>query len=77
MQLKLLNNLRNVLVASNTKQYGAGEVYKIFNRKGDKLLLTLTIPETMCKAGLDRLLFFKHNIPPGEYTAKKVSNIGR
>jgi len=59
-------------MVSNAKQYGEGEVYKVYNRKGDKLLVTITIPENMCKAGLDRLLFFKHNIPPGECTIKKV-----
>lgn len=64
-------------MANNKKQYGEGEIYKIYNRKGDKLLLTITIPESMCKAGLDRMLFFKHNIPPGEYTIKKVNTIGQ
>ena len=59
-------------MASNVKQYGEGEVYKVYNRKGDKFLFTITIPESMCKAGLDRMLFFKHNIPPGDYSVKKV-----
>lgn len=64
-------------MASNSKQYGEGEVYKIYNRKGDKLLQTITMPESMCKAGLDRMLFFKYNIAPGDYIAKKVNNIGQ
>lgn len=64
-------------MASNTKQYGEGEVYKIYNKKGDKLLQTIKMPESMCKAGLDRFLFFKYNIAPGEYSTKKVSTIGK
>lgn len=62
---------------SSSKQYGEGEVYRIFNKKGDKLLYTITMTESMCKAGLDRMLFFKYNIAPGEYVAKKVSSIGK
>ncbi|WWP17887.1 hypothetical protein [Escherichia phage ALITA] len=64
-------------MASHGKQYGEGEVYKIYNKRGDKLLYTITITENMCKAGLDRMLFFKYNIPPGDYVAKKVSTIGK
>lgn len=58
-----------------TKQYGEGEVYKVYNKKGDKLLHTITMPESMCKAGLDRMLFFKYNIPPGDYSIKKVRSV--
>lgn len=59
-------------MASNAKSYNEGDVYKVFNKRGDKLLITVTIPETMCRASLDRFLFFKHNIAPGDYTLKKV-----
>lgn len=62
-------------MAATSKQYGEGEVYNIFNKKGNKLLYTITMPESMCKAGLDRMLFFKYNIPPGDYVAKKVSSV--
>lgn len=62
-------------MASNVKKYGEGEVYKIYNKRGDTLLYTITIPESMCKAGLDRMLFFKYNIAPGDYVAKKVSSV--
>lgn len=60
-----------------SKQYGEGDKYKIYNRKGDKFLFVITIPEDMCKAGLDRLLFFKHGIAPGDYIAKRVSILDR
>lgn len=63
-------------MSSKAKQYSEGHEYQVYNRKGDKFLFTLKIPETMCKAGLDRLMFFKYNIAPGEYTVKRINIIG-
>nr|DAY73834.1 MAG TPA: hypothetical protein [Caudoviricetes sp.] len=59
---------------AENKQYKEGDVYRIYNKRGNKLLQTITIPESMCKAGLDRMLFFKYNIPPGDYSAQKVGS---
>lgn len=59
-------------MTKNSKQYEEGDSYKVYDRKGSKYLVTITIPESMCKAGLDRMLFFKHNIPPGDYSVRKV-----
>lgn len=64
-------------MAANSKQYGEGEVYRVYNKKGDKLLFTITMPESMCKAGLDRMLFFKYNVAPGDYSIKKANTLGK
>ena len=51
---------------AENKQYKEGDVYRIYNKRGNKLLQTITIP--------DRMLFFKYNIPPGDYSAQKVGS---
>lgn len=55
-------------------EFKEGDRYKIFRQgyKGE-LLQTITISEDCCKKTLDRMLFFKYNIPPGDYVAVKVS----
>ena len=59
---------------AENKQYREGDVYHIYNKRKSKLLYTIVIPEHMCKSGLDRMLFFKYNIPPGDYSAEKVGS---
>lgn len=58
-------------MSNNTKKYREGELLDIYHKDG-RFLTNVVLHEAMCKAGLDRLLFFKFNIVPGEYVAKVV-----
>lgn len=57
----------------NPQDYKEGDRVKIF-RRGPKgaLLKEILLTEDYCKRAFDRMLFFKYDIPPGDYRAVKV-----
>jgi len=62
---------------NNPQDYKEGDRVKIYRKGANGVLLCdITLKEAFCKRAFDRMLFFKYDIPPGDYRAVKVKNNG-